>query len=243
MVADAGIIKNLSLMAPGPFVEEAAEVLKNRREVCFGMHTTLNAEWDNVKWKPVSDIAGNSGLTDERGFFLPDPKFFAETKPDVELVMAEVSAQFEKLAKLGFDLKYIDSHMFPERFIDGLDEAIADFARRRGILDHMYFYNLPPRLEDFTNPENLPQYLKSIPEGQYFIVIHPSLDTDEMRRTGNAYYRGEDIAKARAGETKLFSDAVLAGLLKEAGIQTIRYDEAAFDSRAAVDELRERYKG
>jgi hypothetical protein len=36
-------------MACGPAIEEAAELLAHRKDVCFGMHTTLNAEWDKVK--------------------------------------------------------------------------------------------------------------------------------------------------------------------------------------------------
>jgi predicted glycoside hydrolase/deacetylase ChbG (UPF0249 family) len=48
-VIDAGFIKNVSIMACGPAVEDAARRLAHRKDVCFGMHTTLNAEWDRVK--------------------------------------------------------------------------------------------------------------------------------------------------------------------------------------------------
>ena len=48
----AGFIKNVSIMGCANFVEDAAERLKSCKQVCFGMHGTLNAEWDNLKWNP-----------------------------------------------------------------------------------------------------------------------------------------------------------------------------------------------
>lgn len=52
-VVDGGFVRNVSLMACGPAIEDAAQLLAHRKDVCFGMHTTLNAEWDKVKWRPL----------------------------------------------------------------------------------------------------------------------------------------------------------------------------------------------
>lgn len=227
MVAKAGFIKNISVMAPGPFVEQAAQMLAGQKDVCFGMHTTLNAEWDKVKWAPVLPLGEDSGIVDENGYFLPDPSLFVKTKPPVKTIMREVDAQLERLHSLGFDIKYIDSHMFPEMFVEGLDEAMEEFARKKGLIDHMYFYVLPPGFEalqqDFSGTA---KFLRSLPAGQYFIVAHPSLDTEEMRQTGNAQYSGEDIAKGRAAETRVFSKKSLRHMMKLMGCGSVRYDEA-----------------
>lgn len=242
-VAKGGFIKNMSLMAPGPFIEEAAGLLASRKDICFGMHSTLNAEWDKVKWKPVLPLDQNSGLVDGKGYFLSDPSLFAGTKPSLETVMAEVNAQFERLHRLGFDIRYIDSHMFPELFIEGLDEAIADFAKKKGILDHMYYYTMPPGLAEFSkNPTNPLRFLKAIPAGQYFIAIHPSLYTEEMRQTGNTTVSGDAVASGRAKETKLFSGFLLRFLMGLAGCSGIRYDQAKPQKRAGVEDLRKSYQ-
>jgi hypothetical protein len=227
MVAEAGFIKNVSVMAPGPFAEQAAQMLAKRKDVCFGMHTTLNAEWDKVKWAPVLPPGEDSGLVDANGNFLPNPSFFAKTKPPVEIIMREVDAQLERLHSLGFDIRYIDSHMFPEMFVEGLDEAMEDFARKKGLIDHMYFYVLPPGFEALQqNSSGIIKFLRSLPAGQYFIAAHPSLDTEEMRQTGNAQYSGEDIAKGRAAETQIFSKKSLRHLMKILGCDSARYDKA-----------------
>lgn len=236
MVADAGFIRNVSIMACGPAVEAAAKMLATRKDICFGMHTTLNAEWDLVKWKPIQPLTEASGLVDPRGSFLPDPSLFLTSKPAVETIMSEVSAQLERLHHLGFDIRYVDTHMFPEMFVEGLDQAMEDFCKQKGLLDHMYFYNLPPELPDWTKGCDA---LPHTPSGQYFWVIHPSLDTEEMHMTGNSTYSGKVVAAARAGETAIFSNTALCHSFREGGIRGIRYDEATFDRRLTVEDMKQ----
>jgi predicted glycoside hydrolase/deacetylase ChbG (UPF0249 family) len=243
-VTQAGFMKNVSVMAPGSFAEQAAESLAGRKELCFGMHTTLNAEWDRVKWAPVLPLDEKSGLVDEKGYFLADPAIFEKTRPAVETIMREVDAQLEKLHTVGFDIKYVDSHMFPEMFVEGMDEAMADFAKKKGLIDHMYYYNLPPGFENLqAEPTEIMEALKALPDGQYFFVSHPSLDTEEMRMTGNAMYSGEDVAKGRALETQLFSNPALAVALRSIGCEGVRYDEATPQRRATVTEFRQMFAG
>jgi len=237
-VADAGLIRNLSLMAPGPFIEEAAAMLAGRKDICFGMHTTLNAEWDRAKWGPVRMPGNQSGLVDQNGHLLPDPAAFTETKPALDTVMAEVKAQLERLRGLGFEIRYIDTHMFPERFIPGFDEAMQAFVIREGLIDHMYFYRFPDGMREFAKDPKRPlAYLRKIPAGQYFLVAHPALDTPEMRQTGNADYSGEAIARGRAAETKMYSSFITKALFALAGCKTIRYDEAQMGERLTVDDI------
>ncbi|MDL2300935.1 ChbG/HpnK family deacetylase [Lachnospiraceae bacterium OttesenSCG-928-D06] len=241
-VSRAGFIKNVSIMAPGAAVEDAAHLLAHRKDICFGMHTTLNAEWDRIKWAPVLPIGKESGLVDDNGYFLSNPSLFLETKPAVEIIMREVDAQLEKLHSLGFDIKYLDSHMFPEFFIEGLDEAMALYAKQKGLIDHMYFYNIPPGFHDLRNGlESTLNHLKILPEGQYFIVTHPSQDTEEMRNTGNAQYSGEEIAKSRAYEAQIFSDPEVCQMLTQLGCEGIRYDEAVPQKRATPADFKQMF--
>lgn len=239
-VTRAGFIKNVSVMAPGPYVEQAARLLAGRKQICFGMHTTLNAEWDAVKWKPVLPLNTKSGLVDANGYFQNDPALFAGSKPPVETIMREVDAQLERLHALGFDIRYIDSHMFPEMFVEGLDESMRAFARKKGLLDHMHFYALPPGFKAFAqNPSHPLRYFRALPAGQYFLVTHPALYTQEMLQTGNPTVSGEAVAKGRAGETKMFSSKSLRLLLRLAGCEGIRYDSANPQDRLSVQDIKE----
>ena len=67
-----GIIKNVSLMAPPAAIEHAAEVLGDL-DACFGLHVTLNAEWDGIKWGPLTNPEDVPSLVDDRGLFFGRP--------------------------------------------------------------------------------------------------------------------------------------------------------------------------
>lgn len=235
--AKAGFIKNVSLMAPGAYIEEAARYLNGNKRICFGLHCTLNAEWDKVKWRPVLPAEKCGGLIDENGFFLADPSMFADSRPCAEAAISEISAQLDILTRLGFDVRYIDSHMFAEAYIPGLDEAIEDFAKRKGLLDHMYYYNLPGGFSEMSG--NMTRFLRGIPSGQYFYVAHPAVYSEEMLLTGNSGNSGEDIARARAKEAKFLANPLLAPTARLAfGLRTLRYDEAVpLPRRLTVEEL------
>lgn len=238
-VTRAGFIRNVSVMAPGTAVESAAGLLAPRKDICFGMHTTLNAEWDRVKWGPVLPLSQQSGLVDKNGFFLSDPRMFEKTKPDLEIIMREVNAQLEKLHSLGFDIRYIDSHMMPEMIVEGMDEAMEAFIQKKGLIDHMYFYNLPPGFHDLrAGLPDIMDFLKSLPDGQYFFVTHPALDTEETRKTGNAQCSGEDIARGRAYEAEVFSNPEICKALLDIGCAGVRYDEAVPGKRLTIEDVK-----
>ena len=54
LVAEAGFVKNISVMAVCPHLEEAAEMLSGRTDVAFGLHACVNSEWDRILWPPLS---------------------------------------------------------------------------------------------------------------------------------------------------------------------------------------------
>jgi predicted glycoside hydrolase/deacetylase ChbG (UPF0249 family) len=226
-VIKAGFIKNVSIMAPGDFVSEAANLLAGNKNVLFGMHFTLNAEWDKVKWKPVSKVDKGCWMIDENWYFKADPKLFPEDPPQLELIGQELDAQLEKLTKAGFKISYVDTHMMPELKVKGMDAIVQDFAKKKGLIDHMHYYVLPPGLFDAAKEKNIIPMLKACPDGQYFFLTHPAMYSQEMLQTGNSSVSGEEVAKGRDGEAKMFSRPILKHALKILfKIRPLRYDEA-----------------
>ena len=72
---ETGILKNVSFMLPAPYIEEAAQMFSGRNEFCFGLHVTMNAEWDSLKWGPVSDPHKGARYHRQQDWFpLPDDK-------------------------------------------------------------------------------------------------------------------------------------------------------------------------
>ena len=107
---DFGTISSGAVMVPCPWFPATAEFCRNNPEVDMGVHATLNAEWENYRWGPVSTSDPESGLLDKDGYF-------HQCRPDVcendthEAVSAEVNAQVEKALAAGIDATHIDSHM------------------------------------------------------------------------------------------------------------------------------------
>ena len=72
---DAGVVRNVSVMACGPALDEAAALFAGRDDIAAGLHVTLNAEWasDAACWKPVLPREQVPSLVDENGFFWRTP--------------------------------------------------------------------------------------------------------------------------------------------------------------------------
>ena len=83
-VSKKGIVKNVSVMACAPYLEEAAEMLASSKDVTFGMHSVINAEWDRVVWGPVAPKEKVKSLIDHRGVFYQDVLELAAAKPLTE---------------------------------------------------------------------------------------------------------------------------------------------------------------
>jgi hypothetical protein len=79
-------------------------------EMDMGVHATLNAEWENYRWGPVSIQAAGSGLLDEQGFFHQwHQAVYDHARP--QEVDQEVNAQIERALAAGIDVTHVDSHM------------------------------------------------------------------------------------------------------------------------------------
>ena len=50
----AGMVRNVSLMAPCAHIADAAAQLRDLPGIALGMHVTLNGEWDAPRWSPLS---------------------------------------------------------------------------------------------------------------------------------------------------------------------------------------------
>ncbi len=109
--AQAGTLRNISLMAPGPCFEDAAKVLCALPHVDFGLHVTLNSEWDAPRWGPISRRDEVSSLLDVDGNFTREPKVLFERDADADEMLREVEAQLHRAREAGFSISYLDEHM------------------------------------------------------------------------------------------------------------------------------------
>lgn len=63
-----GIARSVEVMMPCSWISHAAKTLNGHPDIDIGVHLTLTSEWDDVKWRPLTQA---NSLTDETGNFLP----------------------------------------------------------------------------------------------------------------------------------------------------------------------------
>jgi predicted glycoside hydrolase/deacetylase ChbG (UPF0249 family) len=64
-----GIERSVEVLVPSPWFPEAVRLLNENPGIDVGIHLALTSEWDNLKWRPLTDC---KSLQDSNGLFLPD---------------------------------------------------------------------------------------------------------------------------------------------------------------------------
>ena len=216
-----GVLRNVSVMAPGPAFEAAVPLLKSLpKTVCLGLHVTLNAEWETVKWGPLLPRDQVPTLVDGQGHFGPTP---AETQAHgarVEEMLAEIEAQLAHLRRAGLTIGYIDEHMRVSWPWPELRAGIAEIARQEGLVDAHGLPGLP----DAGGSEGMDSFLKSLeaaPPGVYVHVTHPGWDDDDMRRFDGT----GQVARWRDADRRLLTDPDLPAAFAALNVEVIRYTD------------------
>jgi len=109
-VMKAGLVRSGSVMVPCPWILEALQLATESPELDLGVHLTLNSEWRNYRWAPVSPAALVPGLIDPQGYLWRDTSEIVSRATDAE-VEQEMRAQIERALALGFKPSHLDSHM------------------------------------------------------------------------------------------------------------------------------------
>ena len=105
-----GTITSGAVMVPCPWFPATAQMCRENPEMDMGVHATLNSEWENYRWGPVSTRDQLSGLMDADGYFHQwQPAVYQNAKP--EAVAVEVNMQIERALAAGIDVTHVDSHM------------------------------------------------------------------------------------------------------------------------------------
>jgi hypothetical protein len=227
-----GILKNVSVLAATPYVEEAARMMAKEKGICFGLHCDLTSEWDNVKWSSVAPREQVSSLLDAKGYlFQTNDGVRASAKADEALI--ELQAQLDKARKLGFDIRYADTHMGTVNVVPGLGDKFGEWCRRNRLIDTRRIggrLKLPSASPvDRKHPgdyvADVMNALKAAGSGEYLIVGHLAFNDAEIRNLGHPGYPGDAVAHNLNWERLAYVDPRIVKFVGESGVQPIGYDE------------------
>ena len=230
-----GIETSIEVIVPSPWFPEAVKMLEENNKVDVGIHLVLTSEWDNIKWRPLTEA---KSLRDSNGYFYPmifpnknyPGKAVTENTWKIEDIEKEWRAQIELAQKNIPRLSHISGHMRCTNLNDETRALAQKLAREYHIdIDPATFkvksigYNGPSK----TPAEKKESFIKMLnglqPGNTYMFVDHPGLNTPELQAIHHIGY--ETVAEDRQGVTDLFTNEEVKEFIRKKGIQLVSYKD------------------
>lgn len=220
-----GIARSVEVMAPCPWFNEAAAMLRETPGYDVGVHLTLTSEWANYKWGPITQAPS---LVDSNGHFFATTRDFLAAKWGIHEVEKELRAQIELATKQIPQVTHLSSHMGTPTSTPELQTLVRRLAAEYKLLletPGAQWFRWPADNNTPTAQREaaLVEALEELKPGIWILVEHPGLDTDEMRAIGHEGYW--NVAAHRDGVTKAFTSAKVKAAIKKRGIQLASYND------------------
>jgi len=232
-----GIQTSIEIIVPSPWFPEAVKMLKQNPAVDVGVHLALTSEWDNIKWRPLTDCPS---ITDSNGYFYPmvypnknyPRQAILENHWRIGDVEKELRAQIEMALKHIPWVSHFSAHM-------GCTNLNADVKALTKKLAKEYKIPVDPEPGEIisisyqgprkTSEEKIQSFIAMLEkleaEKTYLFVDHPGLNGEELRAVH--HIGDEEVAADRQGVTDLFTNEKVKALIKQKGIQLIGYKDLA----------------
>lgn len=230
-----GIEKSIEVIVASPWFPEAVKLLQQNPGVDVGVHLALTSEWENIKWRPLSDCPS---LKDSSGYFFPmvfpnknyPGKSIKENQWKIEDIEKEFRAQIELALKKIPRISHLSAHMGCTSLSDEVKALTKRLAAEYKIpvdpeADNgkMISYDGPHK----TSAEKIQSFinmLNKLETGKTYVFLdHPGLDNDELKAVYHIGY--ENVAEDRQGVTYLFTSEKVKAIIKQKNIQLISYKD------------------
>lgn len=228
---ESGLKFSASVMFPCAWYQEAVEILKQHPEIPVGIHLTLNAEWKNYRWGPISGKDKVPSLVDENGYFFPSREMFYANNPKSEEIEFELRAQIERAINSGIKISTVDYHMgtavekpehraIVEKLAKEFGLGISRYFGEQDI-ESMYAVDIEKK-KDFLF--NLCENLKS--NQVNLLVCHIGIDQPELQAMIDMNSFGlSGMSKHREAELNALLFAKQQNIFESKGIKLINYSD------------------
>ncbi len=229
-VLETGIPVSMSVMVPCPWFSEAAEMLKQFSNVSVGIHLTLNSEWKQYRWGPVSGVQAVPTLVDSSGNFFPSRSKLYGNNPKLSEIESELRAQILKAKNAGLKIDYLDYHMGAAVQTPETRAIVEKLAAEYKLGISRYYDELGIEGWYFAAPADKPDSmllkLKTLQPGRInLLVIHVGLEGPEMNAMEDLNPFGpKEMSKHRNAELNGLTAPAFQQLLHDPKYRLVHYD-------------------
>lgn len=230
-----GVLTTTNVIVPGPWFPEAVRLLKENPGLDAGVHLALTSEWDNVKWRPLTQ---SPSLVDDDGYLLPmvQPRAGAppgrslrERKSSLEDIERELRAQLTLAKRHIPQATYTWNHMGFTSLGPEVASLVARLSKEYGLIvptdlgiqsiGRIY----DGRDSGSVKADKLAARLETLTPGLWLHIDHASTDDAEMRAIGHAGY--EWVAADRAAVFEAWTSPKVREVITRRGIKLTNYRE------------------
>ena len=233
-----GLATSVEVLTVGAWFPEAVKMLKENPGLDVGVHLAITSEWENVKWRPLTDCPS---LVDENGYFFPmmgpNAAYPGQSvmenveKFDIKEIEKEFRAQIELALKNIPNVTHISGHMMSTAINKEVAEMVKRLSEEYGLpsIDRMdsgkqygfgYLSYAGPKA---TAAEKIASLVKAVektePGKKYIFIDHPAYDDSEMQTVMHVGY--EDVAVDRQGVTDLLKSPELKAAIEAKGAKVV----------------------
>lgn len=236
-----GIQTSIEVIVPSPWFPEAVEMLKEIPNADVGIHLAITSEWDNVKWRPLTECPS---LTDADGYFYPmvhpNKNYPGQAIKDRPLNVKEIENEFRAQIELALRKIPRISHISGHMGCYNVSREVQDMTRR---LAQEYKIDIDPaafgihgvRYEgpNGTSEEKIASFIKMLAKLErgktYLFVDHPGLDSPELRAIHHIGY--DDVSTDRQGVTDTWTSNKVKEAIRQYGVELISYRDLTNGSK------------
>ena len=231
-----GIERSIEVIVPSPWFPEAVKMLAENPSVDVGIHLTLTSEWDNEKWRPISDC---QSLKDADGYFypmvFPNKNYPGRSIKENQWKLMDVEKEWRAQIELGLKKITRISHLSAHMGCTNLDDSTRALVKR---LAKEYKIDIDPMEQGTkyisydgpkaTSEEKIESFIKMLdklePGNIYLFVDHPGLNDAELQAISHIGY--ENVAVDRQGVTDAWTSPKVKAAIqkisqKHAGVRHV----------------------
>jgi predicted glycoside hydrolase/deacetylase ChbG (UPF0249 family) len=228
-----GIERSIEVIVPSPWFPEAVKLLKENPGVDVGVHLAITSEWENIKWRPLTEA---TSIKDSNGYFFPmvqpnknyPGQSLKENNWNISDIEKEFRAQIEMALKLIPRISHVSSHMWCTELSPEVAAMTRRLAKEYKIdidLDENEVIYTGYDGPSGTSDEKIASFLKGLeklkPGKTYWFIDHPGFDNEELKAVYHIGY--EKVAKDRQGVIDLFTSDKVKAYIKKKNIVLIGY--------------------